>query len=84
MPWCLQVAQKESELRSRPQSLVAGGPEEVSNGGAGIGGKDLTEAIESLPELLSRKANLEAHTNILQAVMKEIAAREVPTYYEVW
>jgi hypothetical protein len=40
-------------------------------------------AIESLPELLTRKANLEAHTNILQATMKQIAAREVPTYFEL-
>ena len=35
------------------------------NGGGGAG-RDLTEAIESLPQILSRKANLEAHTNILQ------------------
>jgi len=47
------------------------------------GGKDLSEAIESLPDILNRKANLEAHTNILQAVMKKVAAREVPTYFEV-
>lgn len=46
-------------------------------------GKELSEAIESLPEILNRKANLEAHTNILQAVMKKIASREVPTYFEV-
>ena len=53
------------------------------DGGDQNGGKDLSEAIESLPELLARKANLEAHTNILQAVMKNVAARDVPTYFEV-
>lgn len=46
-------------------------------------GKDLAQAIESLPEILSKKANLETHTNILQAVMRNIAAREVPTYFEM-
>ena len=29
-------------------------------------GRNLSEAIESLPEILLKKANLEAHTNILQ------------------
>jgi hypothetical protein len=40
----------------------------AAGGGAGItpSGKDLHEAIESLPEILAKKANLEAHTNILQ------------------
>lgn len=46
-------------------------------------GRDLSEALGSLPEILSKKANLEAHTNILHAVMKQIAAREVPTYFEL-
>ena len=45
--------------------------------------KNLTETIESLPEILTRKANLEAHTNILQALMKQIAARDVPTFFEI-
>ena len=49
---------------------------------ASSNGKDLSDAIESLPEILSKKANLEAHTNVLQAVMKNIAAREVPTFFE--
>lgn len=51
--------------------------------GLSIDGHDLSEAIESLPEILQKKANLEAHTNILQAVMKRIAAREIPTYFEL-
>ena len=32
----------------------------------GMSGRDLSDAIESLPDILSTKANLEAHTNILQ------------------
>jgi hypothetical protein len=51
--------------------------------GLSADGHDLSEAIESLPEILQKKANLEAHTNILQAVMKRIAAREIPTYFEL-
>lgn len=44
-------------------------------------GKDLSEAIESLPEILQKKTNLEAHTNILHAVMKKIAQREVCFFF---
>ena len=44
---------------------------------------DLASAVESLPEILSRKANLEAHTSILQGVMGQVAARDIPTYFEL-
>ena len=46
-------------------------------------GRDLSQAIESLPEILQKKMNLEAHTSVLQAVMRKIALREIPTYFEV-
>jgi hypothetical protein len=46
-------------------------------------GDNLSAAIESLPELMAKKANLEAHTNVLQAVMSKIAQREIPTFFEV-
>ena len=72
-----EVSQREAEIRSKPAQDLSG-----LGAAAGGGGKDLSEAIESLPEILSKKANLEAHTNVLQAVMKSIAAREVPTYFE--
>jgi hypothetical protein len=39
--------------------------------------------VESLPEILSRKATLEAHTAILQGVMNHVAARDIPTYFEL-
>lgn len=72
-----EATKRESEIRSRPvadaaEAMVALNPS----------GRDLSAAISMLPEILAKKANLEAHTNILQAVMKEIAAREVPTYFE--
>jgi len=66
-----EVSQREADIRSRPPT---GQPEAK--------GVDLSSAIESLPEILAKKANLEAHTNILQAVMGRIAAREVPTFFE--
>lgn len=72
-----EVSERESEIRSKP-ALYDQAAFDPSNSG-----KDLSEAIESLPEILARKANLEAHTNVLQAVMKRIAAREVPTYFEL-
>ena len=72
-----EVKHREDEIKSRPGlGNVLG---QLIEGKA----KDLSEAIEVLPELLKRKANLETHTNILQAVMKRIAAREVPTYFEL-
>jgi sec1 family domain-containing protein 1 len=72
-----EVSEREAEIRSKP-AMYDQTAFDPSNSG-----KDLSEAIESLPEILARKANLEAHTNILQAVMKRIAAREVPTYFEI-
>jgi sec1 family domain-containing protein 1 len=78
----LQVSLRESEIRSRPGAALSEDSAVASSGFEGKS-KDLTEAIESLPEILSKKANLEAHTNILQAVMTKIASREVPTYFEL-
>lgn len=75
------VKQREEEIKSRPGLGMANVVGQLIDGKPN--GKDLSEAIEVLPELLKRKANLEAHTNILQAVMKRIAAREVPTFFEL-
>jgi len=44
---------------------------------------ELTKAINSLPELLDLKKQLEIHTSILQAVMTEVAKREIPFFYEL-
>jgi len=92
-----EVSQREAALRSRPSAgggdadaaALAAASSAMQHSldamGASMEGKgrDLSEAIESLPEILQKKANLEAHTNVLQAVMKKIASREVPTYFEM-
>ena len=71
-----EVSQREAEIRSRPGGATTGSSLDTK-------GNDLTQAIESLPEILAKKANLEAHTNVLQAVMHQIAARDVPTFFEI-
>jgi hypothetical protein len=70
------ISQREATLRSRPDfaklaegAVPAAASESESLEGKG---KNLSEALESLPEILAKKMNLEAHTNILQAVMKKI------------
>lgn len=76
-----EVSQRENDIRSRPQSQTVLGAVDIN--AIGGQGADLSAAIESLPEILAKKANLEAHTNILQAVMSQIASREIPTFFEV-
>ena len=72
------MAKREAKIRSRPGSTAA------SVVAAESTGTDcLSDAITSLPEILKKKANLEAHTSILQAVMREMAAREVHAYFEL-
>ncbi len=44
---------------------------------------DLATAVDSLPALLDRKKQLEMHTSILQAVMNQVAARDVPQFFEL-
>lgn len=46
------------------------------------GTQELLATVDSLPQLLERKKKLESHTNILQAAMKAIAARELPVLFE--
>jgi hypothetical protein len=77
-----EVLAKEADIRSRPQNRL--GLEKVNGDTESeVESKDLLLAIESLPELTNKKKNLETHTNILRSVMQNIAAREVPTYFEV-
>lgn len=87
-----QVSQQETDIRKRSTAAAQlaadmGNNVDENSGGHSRGGAaegdSLGRDIESLPEILARKANLEAHTNILQAIMKKIASREVPTYFEV-
>lgn len=74
-----EVRAKEAEIRSKPASLISSAINETFNG---KDGKDLSEAIEQLPEIIKRKDNLETHTNILQALMNEIGTREIHNFFE--
>ena len=60
-----QVSQREADIRSKPLS-AASFPTDAPNNSSS--GRDLSSAIESLPEIMAKKANLEAHTNILQVI----------------
>lgn len=80
-----EVSQREQSIRSRPDLMnaLANAGNNTANNNLEGKNKDLSEAIESLPEILQKKANLEAHTNVMQALMKHIASREIPTFFEL-
>ena len=75
-----EVSLKEQEIRSRPTGASA-----VAGGGAApvLDMSSTKDAIDSLPELMSKKANLETHTTILKAALTEISTRDIPTFFEV-
>ena len=74
------VTQREAQIRSKTSGASGGGG---AVGGVAAGSSDLATAVESLPLLLEKKKKLEVHTSILQAVMNEVAARDVPQFYEL-
>ncbi|KAL7439031.1 hypothetical protein ACHAXH_007061 [Discostella pseudostelligera] len=79
------VTAKEQQIRFKAGG-GAGGKDPAATIGAGVGGGDSSElatAVESLPILLERKKKLEVHTSILQAAMNEVAARDVPQFFEL-
>lgn len=71
------ITLKEQQIRS------TSGSNEQPSGMDGGGSSELATAVESLPILLERKKKLEVHTSILQAAMNEVAARDVPQFYEL-
>lgn len=71
-----EVTAREQEIRSKTSGVR---PAPAMGGGA----NDLALAVDSLPALLDRKKQLEVHTSILQAVMNQVAARDVPQFYEL-
>lgn len=73
------VTAKEQQIRSK----AGGGGNQDAGGGGGADSSELTAAVESLPILLDRKKKLEVHTSILQAAMSEVAARDVPQFFEL-
>lgn len=72
-----EVTAREAEIRSKSSGNVGA----VDPLASGTG--DLATAVGSLPALLDRKKKLDVHTSILQAVMNEVAARDVPQFYEL-
>lgn len=74
------VTAREQAIRSK--ATGSGGAAVVADPLAS-GATDLSAAVDSLPALLERKKQLEVHTSILQAVMNEVAVRDVPQFYEL-
>lgn len=72
-----EVTAKEQSIRSK-----AGGQDTAVDPMASSA-TDLATAVDSLPALLERKKQLEVHTSILQAVMNQVAARDVPQFFEL-
>lgn len=73
-----QVTEREKEIRSKAVGGETVAPDPMSNTA-----NDLATAVDSLPALLDQKKQLEMHTSILQAVMNEVATRDIPQFYEL-
>lgn len=73
------VTAREQEIRSK----AVGGESSTIPDPMANAATDLATAVDSLPALLDQKKQLEMHTSILQAVMNEVAARDVPQFYEL-
>lgn len=79
-----EVTEREQEIRSKATSNTSSneiGDDPLFNPSAN-GTDSLANAVDSLPALLDRKKQLEMHTSILQAVMNEVAARDIPPFFE--
>ncbi|KAG7342205.1 Sec1 family protein [Nitzschia inconspicua] len=70
-----EVSAKEQSIRSKAAGNGIPDPSSTAT--------DLANAVDSLPALLERKKQLEMHTSILQAVMDQVAARDVPQFFEL-
>ncbi|KAK8809547.1 hypothetical protein WA158_000490 [Blastocystis sp. Blastoise] len=44
---------------------------------------DLKEAVETIPQLMEQKKQLEKHTTILKDIMDKLHKRDLPTFYEI-
>lgn len=73
-----EVTAKEISIRSK-----ATGKDTVVVDPMASSATDLATAVDSLPALLAHKKQLEVHTSILQAVMNQVAARDVPQFFEL-
>lgn len=77
-----EVTAKEQSIRSKATGQDVSGIVDPM-GGSGSAATDLATAVDSLPALLAHKKQLEVHTSILQAVMNQVAARDVPQFFEL-
>jgi len=78
-----EVTSKENSIRSKTTGRGEDEGEEITAGPMQNATSDLSSAVDSLPALLEQKKQLEIHTSILQAVMNEVAARDVPQFYDL-
>ena len=76
-----EVTSKERDVRSK--TVSSANPTTSSTYEESSAASQLASAVESLPALLERKKQLEVHTSILSAVMNEVAARDIPVFYEL-
>jgi sec1 family domain-containing protein 1 len=76
-----EVTQREQAIRSKATNAPSTIP--AADASSLYGASDLATAVDSLPALIERKKQLEVHTSILQAVMNEVAARDVPQFYDI-
>ena len=76
------VTHREQMIRSKSTTTPAATNTDPFNTGGGAA-TDLANAVDSLPMLIERKKQLEVHTSILQGVMNEVAARDVPQFYDI-
>lgn len=76
-----EVTTKEQNIRSKAigQDTTTSSMDPMGSSSA----TDLATAVDSLPALLAHKKQLEVHTSILQAVMNQVAARDVPQFFEL-
>lgn len=83
-PEAVEANEKElADIRAKENAIRRSGATETKSDFADSTTSDLASAVESLPEILSRKSTLEAHTAILQGVMNHVAARDIPSYFEL-
>lgn len=78
-----EVTSRENAIRSKTVGGNDGGTDGVVVHEESNAASELASAVDSLPKLLEQKKQLEIHTSILQAVMNEVAARDVPTFFEL-
>ena len=78
-----EVCRREDEIKQNTVSSAVEGLSGTGGSSTGDSGKNLLSAVDSLPILLAKKKVLETHTNILEAIMEEIKARDIPLFHEI-